>query len=99
MEVINLTRADIHPDRDVLAVRQGKGKKDRFVPISERAVHWLQRYLEEVRTEPDPHNVFLGKTGLPMTPDQLSRRVTKYIKVAGIAKGGSCHLFRHAVAP
>ena len=102
MEVINLTRTDIHPDRGVLAVRQGKGKKDRFVPISERAVHWLQRYLEEVRTgfaiEPDPHNVFLDKTGLPMTPDQLSRRVTKYIKEADIGKGGSCHLFRHTVA-
>ena len=102
MEVINLTRADIHPDRGVLAVRQGKGKKDRFVPISERAVHWLQRYLEEVRTgfaiEPDPHNIFLDKTGLPMTPDQLSRRVTKYIKEADIDKGGSCHLLRHTVA-
>ena len=54
-----------------------KGKKDRFVPVSERAVHWLQRYLEEVRTgfaiEPGPHNLFLDKTGQPMTPDQLSR--------------------------
>jgi len=60
-------------DRGVLAVRQGKGKKDRFVPISERAVHWLQRYLEEVRTgfaiEPDPHSLFLDKTGLPLIPD------------------------------
>ena len=86
MEVINLTRADIHPNRGMLAVRQGKGKKDRFIPISERAVHWLQRYLEEVRT------------GLPMMPDQLSRRVTKYIKEADIGKGGCCHLFRHTVA-
>ena len=102
MEMINLTRADVHPDRGVLAVRQGKGKKDRFVPISERAVHWLQKYLEEVRSgfviEPDPHNLFLDKTGVPMTPDQLSRRVTKYIKEADIGKSGSCHLFRHTVA-
>ncbi len=102
MEVVNLTRADVHPDRGVLAVRQGKGKKDRFVPISERAVSWVQRYLEEVRTgfaiEPDPHNLFLDRTGLPLTPNQLSRLATKYIKQADIGKSGSCHLFRHTVA-
>jgi integrase/recombinase XerD len=102
MEVINLTRADVHPDRGVLAVRQGKGKKDRFVPISERATGWLKRYLEDVRTgfaiEPDPENLFLEKTGLPLTPDRLSRLVAKYIKQADIGKTGSCHLFRHTVA-
>lgn len=102
MEVINLTRADVHPDRGVLAVRQGKGKKDRFVPISERAMGWLKRYLENVRTgfaiEPDPNNLFLEPTGLPLTPDRLSRLVAKYIKQADIGKTGSCHLFRHTVA-
>lgn len=102
MEVVNLTRADLHPDRGVLAVRQGKGKKDRFVPISDRAMGWLKRYLDEVRTgfaiEPDPENVFLESTGQPLTPDKLSRLVSKYIKQADIGKGGSCHLFRHTVA-
>jgi integrase/recombinase XerD len=102
MEVINLTRADVHTDRGVLAVRQGKGKKDRFVPVSERAIGWLKRYLEAVRTgfaiESDPENLFLEKTGLPLTPDRLSRLVAKYIKQADIGKTGSCHLFRHTVA-
>jgi integrase/recombinase XerD len=102
MEVVNLTRADVHADRGVLAVRQGKGKKDRFVPISERASGWITRYLNEVRTgfaiEPDPQNVFLERVGLPINPDRLSRLVTKYIKQADIGKKGSCHLFRHTVA-
>ena len=102
MEVVNLTRSDVHADRGVLAVRQGKGKKDRFVPISERAIGWLKRYLEDVRIgfaiEPDPENVFLEKTGLPITADRLSRLVTKYIKQADVGKTGSCHLFRHTVA-
>ncbi|MGS2724886.1 site-specific tyrosine recombinase XerC [Porticoccus sp. GXU_MW_L64] len=102
MEVINLVRADIHAERGVLAVRQGKNKKDRFVPISERAVIWLQRYLDEVRPgfalEPDEGVVFLEPTGLPLLPDKLSRIVTKYIKQADIGKNGSCHLFRHTVA-
>ena len=102
MEVINLTRADLHPDRGVLAVRQGKGKKDRFVPISDRAMQWVMKYLEDVRTdfaiEPDPENLFLEPNGLPLTPDRLSRLASKYIKQSEIGKSGSCHLFRHTVA-
>jgi len=92
----------VHTDRGVLAVRQGKGKKDRFVPISQRATEWIKKYLDEVRIgfaiEPDPQNVFLEKNGQPITPDRLSRLVTKYIKQADIGKSGSCHLFRHTVA-
>lgn len=48
--------------------------------------------------ESDPENLFLEKTGLPLTPDRLSRLVAKYIKQADIGKTGSCHLFRHTVA-
>lgn len=102
MEVVNLTRADLHVDRGVLAVRQGKGKKDRFVPVSQRAMGWMVRYVTEARAdfaiEPDPGNVFLEPTGQILNPDRLSRTVTKYIKQADIGKGGSCHLFRHTVA-
>lgn len=102
MEVVNLSRADVHTDRGVLAVRQGKGKKDRFVPISQRATEWIKKYLDDVRIgfaiEPDPQNVFLEKNGQPLTPDRLSRLVTKYIKQSDIGKSGSCHLFRHTVA-
>ena len=102
MEVVNLSRADLHPDRGVLAVRQGKGKKDRFVPISDRAMGWVKRYMEDARggfaIEPDPENVFLEPTGQPLDPARLSRLVAKYIKQADIGKNGSCHLFRHTVA-
>ena len=40
----------------------------------------------------------LEKNGRPLTPDRLSRLVTKYIEQAYIGKSGSCHLFRHTVA-
>ena len=102
MEVITLACVDVHADRGVLAVRQGKNKKDRFVPISTRAVGWLIRYLNDVRSgfalEPDNGVVFLEPTGLPLHRDKLSRIVTKYIKQADTGKSGSCHLFRHTVA-
>lgn len=102
MELLNLKRNDIHNDREVLAVRQGKGKRDRFVPISHRAMQWLQRYIDTIRCdyaiEPDDGAVFLSVAGEPLNPDQLSRKVTRYIKAANIGKTGSCHLFRHTVA-
>ncbi len=101
-EVINITKPDINASAGVLAVRQGKGKKDRFVPIGERALLWVQKYLDEVRVHQaipsSPDNVFLYKTGCTLSPYQVSRSVKKYVKQSGIDKVGSCHLFRHTMA-
>ena len=35
---------DIEAERGTLTVRQGKGKKDRVVPIGERAIAWVEKY-------------------------------------------------------
>ena len=101
-EVINLARQDINVAAGVLAVRQGKGKKDRFVPVGERALQWLEQYLDSVRPQhalpTSPDAVFLDKTGGKLDPHQVSRAVKKYVKQSGIDKVGSCHLFRHTMA-
>ncbi|MDC9591925.1 tyrosine-type recombinase/integrase, partial [Xenorhabdus sp. XENO-10] len=49
MELANLRPGDIDAGRGVLCVRQGKGQKDRVVPIGIRALDWLTRYLAQVR--------------------------------------------------
>ena len=41
MEIIGLKLYDLSLDRGVVFIRQGKGKKDRYVPIGERAAAWL----------------------------------------------------------
>jgi site-specific recombinase XerD len=46
-ELLHLRVADVDHARRTLFVRQGKGARDRFVPIGERACHWVQRYLDE----------------------------------------------------
>ncbi len=101
-EVINLTRQDINAGAGVIAVRQGKGKKDRFVPIGERALVWVEKYLDDVRPQhalpSSPDNVFLDETGRDLDPHKISRAVKKYVKQANIDKVGSCHLFRHTMA-
>ncbi|MBI5781508.1 MAG: tyrosine-type recombinase/integrase, partial [Rhodocyclales bacterium] len=49
MELVNLQLVDLDCERGTVTIRQGKGKKDRVVPIGERAIAWLGKYLEEVR--------------------------------------------------
>jgi integrase/recombinase XerD len=70
MEVIDLTVFDLDQERGTLMVRQGKGKKDRMVPIGERAIAWLARYLNDARPQlvlpPDPGTLFLTQEGEEM---------------------------------
>ena len=45
LELIHLTLQDVDPLRGVCFVREGKGQKDRVVPIGQRALDWIERYL------------------------------------------------------
>ena len=49
MEVANLMLRDVDAGRGVVNVHQGKGHKDRVVPMGDAALGWLQRYVERVR--------------------------------------------------
>lgn len=88
--------------RRILTIVQGKGKQDRVIPVGERALWWLQRYLQHVRPEvlvvPDCRVLFLAMDGMAgLTASGITMAVVPYLRAAGIAKG-SCHLFRHAMA-
>jgi integrase/recombinase XerD len=102
MEMIALKLYDLSLDRGLLLVRQGKGQKDRYVPIGERAIAWLQKYIREARpqlaVEPDDMTVFLTAQGEPFSRDHLSFTVKERIDAAKLGKTGSCHLFRHTMA-
>ena len=102
MELITLTLPDLDAERGVVCIREGKGKKDRVVPIGDRALDWITRYVDEVRprhaVEPDPGNVFLTTRGKPLRANRLTELVHRYVARAGLAKTGSCHLFRHTMA-
>jgi integrase/recombinase XerD len=101
-ELIELSCRDVDYDRGTVFVRCGKGAKDRYVPIGERALFWLRLYSELVRphfvTDRFPNHLFLSSVGTPLCPDWLSRSVRHYIARAGVKKRGSCHLLRHTVA-
>jgi len=100
-----LARLEIHDlnrERQTLQVRQGKGHKDRVVPVGSRALEWIVRYLEEVRPRLMLHAheraLFLTSYGEPFNPDVLSRMVSKWLKQAEIGRPGSCHLIRSTCA-
>ena len=102
MEAINLKLHDLDPERGTVMVRQGKGRKDRMIPMGARAFAWVARYVEEARPRllagPDDGTVFLTNLGTPLEPGRLTQLVRDVIDAAEIGKRGSCHLFRHTCA-
>jgi integrase/recombinase XerD len=101
MELPALAVYDVDLTRRLVVVREGKGRKDRMIPIGERAAAWVEKYLLEARPQlliADCESLFLTDYGEPMSPQYLSDRVRRYMHFAGVNKPGACHLFRHACA-
>jgi integrase/recombinase XerD len=101
-ELAHLAVFDIDAARQTLLVRQGKGRKDRMVPIGERALLWVARYLDQVRpllvAGADDGSLFLTADGTGFSPDRLTQIARGYVKASGVTKEGACHLFRHTMA-
>jgi integrase/recombinase XerD len=102
MELANLKLYELDTERGTVMIRQGKGKKDRVIPIGDRAAAWLDKYIREARprlvVEPDDRTVFLSNAGEPFCLDHLSDLVHTYVDAADVGKRGSCHMFRHSMA-
>lgn len=101
MEVARLLGNDVDFNRAVLFIREGKGRRDRVVPVGERALDWLDRYLRESRPVlalPATMTLFVSDYGEPASPNFVSIRVARYKRFAGIARPGGAHLHRHACA-
>jgi integrase/recombinase XerD len=101
-ELLKLGIYDIDTERETVMVRQGKGKKDRVLPLGERALAWVGRYVSEVRGKlvmpPDEGTLFLTSHGEAFSPARLTQLVRNYVKAAELGKTGACHLFRHTMA-
>ena len=48
-EAVGLDLGDVDFEQESIHVREGKGAKDRVVPLGEEAAHWVARYLREAR--------------------------------------------------
>ena len=95
-EVTHLKVRDIDRDRMTVRIEQGKGRKDRYVPLSKRL---LQRLDQFWGAEQPRHWVFEGSTPdrcLHNTSVQKAYTMAKHR--AGIRKHGGVHALRHAYA-
>lgn len=101
-ELTEVRLTDIDREGGTVRIRRGKGARERIVPIGDRAVEWIDRYLAEARpqlaVDLREDRVFLSMTGEGFNPESLTNRVSRYVTGAEIGKSGSCHLFRHTAA-
>ncbi|EFJ2713411.1 site-specific tyrosine recombinase XerC [Escherichia coli] len=103
MEVANLMLCDVDFTRGVVNVRQGKGKKDRVVPVGHVALAWVMRYLRDVRPHltqrADSGHLFVTYHGKGLSRGTLTQIGGETIREkARIQKPGACHIFRHSMA-
>jgi len=100
-ELAHLSLPDLDFARGVVFVNQGKGNKDRFVPIGDRAMAWVRKYIEEARPRlmvGESLALFLNVDGKRIDPAYLTARIAEYLVASGVQKKGGCHLFRHTTA-
>jgi integrase/recombinase XerD len=102
MELMGLKCYDVDTERGTLMIRQGKGLKDRFIPLGARACKWVDKYVSEVRAELvsgyDDQSLFLDDFGQTMSARFIGDLMRRHVEAAGIATPGACHVFRHAMA-
>lgn len=95
-ELVALTSRDIDSTRMVIAIRHGKGGKDRYVMLSEQLLGILRDYWK--RTKPT-HWLFPGPDPLqPVTTRSLQRVFHAAAEAAGLDKNVTVHTLRHSFA-
>ena len=95
-ELLHLRVSDIDSARMVVHVRQGKGAKDRLVPLSLRLLQELRAYWKVCRPRAW---LFPGQTADgTMTASNLQRRFGRLVQQVGLTKHCSLHTLRHSYA-
>jgi len=95
-EAVKLTARDIDSARMVIAIRQAKGRKDRYVMLSEQLLGILRAYWKQTHPK---HWLFPGpKPSRPITTRSVERACRKAAEAAGLDKTVTVHTLRHSFA-
>jgi integrase/recombinase XerD len=99
-ELAQLETRDVDFDRGTLTVRQGKGGKERVVPLGETATAWLRRYVKEVRPRwaGKSESLWVGQEGRPVSAGWIQTKVRRLGRKAGIGKPVTPHTLRRTCA-
>ena len=96
-ELAALSLEDVDFVHDVLTVREGKGKKERTIPLMPELKRGLQRYVADRDRQSnivDVETLFLARNGTSLNPSSIRKLVKKYYTKAGVRKSG-VHTLRH----
>lgn len=101
-ELVNLKLSNIYVDEQYLQVI-GKGDKERWVPINERALELTLSYIHNVRSHMpvmsgEDKYVFLNRRGHHLTRQMVFIMLRNAVAAAGIKKKVSPHSLRHSFA-
>ncbi len=92
---LNLKHLDLH--LGIVRV-MGKGRKERIVPIGDKAIEALKAYLNR-RGDPESEApLFVNLRGGRLTSRSVARLVKKYTRASGIVRKVSPHSLRHSFA-
>jgi len=95
-EAVGLRADHIDSQRMVVCVRNGKGAKDRYVPLPKRTLELLRAYWREHRPKTW---LFPSNTGCgPIPPNSVRQAIKGALRDCGLAKKVSCHTLRHSYA-
>lgn len=100
-ELTTLRYSDVYFDEGFIKV-EGKGSKQRLVPISETAVREIRNYLYDRNRVPVKKGcediLFLSRRGTGLSRIMVFHIIKQQVELAGIRKNVSPHTFRHSFA-
>jgi site-specific recombinase XerD len=103
-EGIQLQVGDLDSDRMLIHVRNGKGGKDRYVPLPDRTLLLLRQYWQMHRNPRwlfparTPHGVPLSKARKHVSPSSVQRALRAACSASGIQKHATVNTLRHSYA-
>ncbi|MGA7990279.1 MAG: tyrosine-type recombinase/integrase [Thermoanaerobaculia bacterium] len=97
-ELIALETRDVNLEERTAFIRDGKGKKDRVVPITEKAAHWVATYLSRRPPHPSPRLFLDIKGERPLRGTSLLHHFRELFSRAGLQESMGFHSIRHACA-
>jgi integrase/recombinase XerC len=96
-ELIGINHDDINRHDRLIRIR-GKGRKERIVPVGQKALDAIDAYNAEKRQPASVPAVFTNPAGKRLTARTVQRIVGTYRKIAGISQHASPHTLRHSFA-
>jgi integrase/recombinase XerD len=95
-ELLSLEVGDVDCEHGLVHIREGKGKKDRVVPIGRAAQTWVQRYAVDVRPvwlkSESERSLFVSKHGTSFTVENLHAMLRRHCTAAKLE-----HIYPHAI--